>query len=394
MNSPGKRTLSVLLTALVTLGVSVPLAARQNLVRDGTYQESFSYVGGLRQMADGRLMIADPLEKSLILLDMDRGRVEHIGREGGGPQEYRQPDAVYALRGDTTLLVDLGNSRLTIVHPDGSFGGSRPLTSGQPGGTDFTVMIPEGVDADGNVYFQARTGPGRSRTPPDSASILRMEWETGRIDTVGTVKLAERKQNVSGGSNNQRVSITAVPLSPHDDWSVSGEGRVAFVRSSPYRVDWVDPTGRVTRGPSVPVERIPVRRADQEAWLEEPTLGGMQIGVSNDNGVVSTQMTRGGATRGRRGQIGDHEWPDYLPVFRGGRSRVDLSGNVWVERYASAGDEGMLDVFGPDGSLQYSVRMPQGRRIVGFGDDSVYMMYMDEFDLQYLERYRVEGRGR
>lgn len=392
MKIVAKMTFSLLLAG-TTLAGAPDRSSGQSLVRDAAYAESFSYIGGLREMSDGRLMIADPLDKSLILLDLDRGRVQRIGREGGGPQEYRQPDAVYALRGDTTLLIDLGNSRFTIVHPDGSFGETKPLIAGQPGTPTFQLMIPEAVDAEGNVYFQERVrfGPGRgSPELPDSAAILRMTWATGAIDTVAVVKVPERRLQTAGSSNNQRTSISPVPLSPQDDWSVDREGRVALVRSSPYRVEWVDANGRVTRGSTVSVEPKRVRRADQQAWLDEPTLGGMQMGIENNNGVMTTQISRTGETSGQRGQISDYEWPDVLPVFRGGRTRVDNAGNVWVERYASHGEQASLDVFGPDGVLKHSLPMPEGRRIVGFGDGVVYMMYMDEFDLQYLERYRFE----
>jgi hypothetical protein len=35
------------------------------------------------------------------------------------------------------------------------------------------------------------------------------------------------------------------------------------------------------------------------------------------------------------------------------------------------------------------VELADGRRILGFGEDAVYVAYNDEFDLVYLERYAL-----
>ncbi len=376
--------------AIVAAAVPLVPAGAQELVRDAAYEDSFSYIAGLRELSDGRVMISDPLEKTLVILDMTSGTLQRIGREGGGPEEYRQPDAIYALRGDTTLLVDLGNSRFTVVHPDGSFGETKPLTRGQPGSSSFTITLPQSVDRDGNIYFRSRGSMRNMRSLPDSGVVVRMDWQTGAIDTVGTVKLAERRRQSSGGPDNQRVSISAVPLSPSDGWSVGADGRTAFVRSSPYRVDWVEPDGRVTQGAPLDVPTIRVRRPEQEAWLNEPAAGGIQIGISIDNGVASTSMSRGGGSSSGRGAVGDYEWPDVMPPFRGERTRIDPNGNVWVERYVAAGDAPIIDVFGPDGNHMHSITLPEGRRVIGFGAGVVYLTHSDEFDLQYLERYRLE----
>ena len=54
----------------------------------------------------------------LFVVDMDAGTRAQVGAEGQGPEEYRQPDAVWPLPGDSTLLVDLGNGRLVVLGPD------------------------------------------------------------------------------------------------------------------------------------------------------------------------------------------------------------------------------------------------------------------------------------
>ncbi|HSL82924.1 MAG TPA: 6-bladed beta-propeller, partial [Thermoanaerobaculia bacterium] len=74
-----------------------------------TFPEDFGAIQTVRELPDGRVLVADPLSKAVYLVDLAGGRRTVIGREGQGPGEYRQPDAVWPLPGDSTLLVDLGN---------------------------------------------------------------------------------------------------------------------------------------------------------------------------------------------------------------------------------------------------------------------------------------------
>ena len=107
-------------------GVSAQLSADLEV----EFPEGFGLLSNVRELPDGRVLVADPLGQILAALDMDAGTMDMWGREGGGPREYRQPDAVYALPGDSTLLVDLGNGRLMVIAPDGSFVRSRPIAVG------------------------------------------------------------------------------------------------------------------------------------------------------------------------------------------------------------------------------------------------------------------------
>jgi hypothetical protein len=204
---------------------------------DAVFSESFSLIQGLRELGDGRVLIADPLGQALVVVDLGSGRADTLGRVGPGPEEYRQPDGLFPLSADSTLLVDLGNARLTAIGPDGGFGETAPLTKGEPGpGGGLLIILPRGVDSQGRVYFQSMGGR-MGQTLPDSAPVLRWDRQSGAIDTVATVKLQTLKRSSSGGPNNQSVSIRPRPLSPQDTWAVAPDGRVAAVRSSDYHVE-------------------------------------------------------------------------------------------------------------------------------------------------------------
>jgi hypothetical protein len=352
------------------------------LVRDASYPEAFSYLGGVREMSDGRLMVADPLGQVLVLVDFTTETADTIGRVGSGPQEYQQPDAVFPLPGDSTLLVDLGNARLRVIAPDGTFRTTMPLTREGAGGA-FTIVMPRFTDGSGRIYFQPESfTAGR---PADSAAIARVNPTTGVIDTVAMVKLPEVNPSTSG----RVIMLSAGPLRPQDGWAVGLDGRIAIARARDYSIEWIHPDGGVLHGPSNDYDPVRVGRAEKQRWLNGSSSTEVNVGMRRmADGTRHTRLSRGGATTSRRG-IDSYDWPDVLPPFRFKRVFVSPDGDAWVERYVTAGAAPVIDVFDARGRKQGSITLPVDRRVVGFGRSVVYLARTDEFDLQWLERYRI-----
>jgi hypothetical protein len=387
----------VALLGAIAIATAQPTAAQpreQRLTQpNATFPEAFSFVGGVRHLPDGRVLIADPLGQALVVADLDAGTADTIGRVGQGPAEYRQPDDVFPLPGDSTLLVDLGNGRLTVLGSSLAFGPTTPISRpghGQgPGPGSMLFVLPRGVDAQGRVYFQSRGGVSPSGAFPDSAPIMRWDRTTDAVDSVGTVKLASVSVSSSGGANDRQVNARPVPLSPQDAWAVAPDGRVAVARSNPYRLDWIHPDGRIVRGPAVQYRPVPIRRADKEEWAESLS-NGLAIRVSVENGRMQTNFSRGGAATSDGPDLDGYDWPDHKPPFRAENIWVTPSGDAWVERSMPAGHPPAFDVFGMNGAIKGRVLLPAGRQIVGFGDGVVYAVRNDEYDLQWLERYELQ----
>ncbi len=379
------------LTALLAGGAN-PLASqpteRRLATPDASFPEAFSMVSGLRELPDGRVMIADGLGQALVVADLAAGRADTLGRVGQGPAEYRQPDGLFPLPGDSTLLVDLGNGRLTALGPDGSFGETTPIAQGEPGPHGGMVFVlPRGVDVQGRVYFLSSFGGMRpGGQPPDSAPILRWDRATGSVDTLAQVKLPGRNVTRGGGGGEQMVRMLPIPMSPQDDWAVARDGRVALVRSADYHVEWINPDGRPVVGSANRYRPVSVGQAEKEQWVEQLAVSGLSISVSIENGRRSMSFGRGRG--GSQAGVDEYQWPDAMPAFRAGRTRVTPEGSLWVERYTKAGAEPVFDVFDGNANLVERVILPTGARVVGFGRDAVYVIRPDEFDLQWLERYR------
>lgn len=388
-----------------------------------TFSEPFTQIAGLRELPDGRVILADPRERTLALLDFRSGQATRIGREGQGPGEWRLPNGVYALPGDSTLVFDMGNMRYLVVDPsgqpaytfsligDGAPGGGQramapggqraPASGGQraqrgPGGPGMVggpmasvLRPPSGVDAQGRLYFASspfRMGPD-GPVAVDSIEITRVDRKSDKVDTVARIHVPGTQVTAGQqGGNTMRLALRmAGPFDARDEWAVAPDGRIAVVRHSPFRVEWVAPAGTVTRGPEQPYTPIPVTDADREAVAEaRRSAGGVRVMM----GPGGTQVTMGGQAGADAPSMDDTEdWPDTKPPFSAGAARVAPNGHLWLLRSRSADDPvPVYDVFDGAGRLIRRVALPRDTRLIGFGSRSVYLVRTDDNDLQYLER--------
>ncbi|NJD20843.1 MAG: hypothetical protein FIA95_16360 [Gemmatimonadetes bacterium] len=389
-----RRTLLAVL-ALAASSLAAPgsgVLAQTSLGRPtASFPEDFGSIQTVRELRDGRLLVADPLGEALYLVDMGSGKRTVVGTRGQGPQEYLQPDAVWPLPGDSTLLVDLGNARLVTLGPDLRFGATRPIAQGdfEPG-RPLVLALPQGVDGSGNLYFRSLGRGLAGGEPPDSGTVMRLPRGGGAPATVATIKLQGQKTTRSGGPDNQNVSMEALPLTPEDAWGVAADGSLVIARAGDYHVEWVAPDGSVRRGPPVPWNAVRVSGADKEEYLAEMgrSGGGIAVRLEVVDGRPSMSMQRGGP-RGERREADQYTWPDRKPAFQPVRISVDPQGRAWVRRHVKAGDPSTYDLFDRSGRPLGTVTLEPGKRVVGFGARAVYVVSFDDFDLAYLERYAL-----
>ena len=65
---------------------------------------------------------------------------------------------------------------------------------------------------------------------------------------------------------------------------------------------------------------------------------------------------------------------------------VDPLDRAWVPRHVDTGDPSTYDVFDRAGSLTATFVLEHGKRVVGFGSNSVFVVAYHEFDLNYLAK--------
>ncbi|MHC4479861.1 MAG: NHL repeat-containing protein [Planctomycetota bacterium] len=343
---------------------------------DASFPEPFSAILGLRELSGGQVLISDRIEQAVRRLDFQRGSMERVGRTGGGPGEYQMPGGLFALPGDTTLLMDMGNQRLVAILPDGQIS-SKSIPLRHPAG--FPIF-PRGVDAQGRIYFDlaGMMMPGLEEgAMAGVAPILRWGRSDESLDTLGYVNFPPMEP---AGPGEARIEIGGGRFDPRDAWSVAPDGRVGIARREPYHVEWLSATGTAASGPAVPYDPVRVTRADKEAWADAMTSRGVMIQVENG---------RRRTMRPPRPNVDNLDWPDFKPPFTAYTARVTPEGELWLERSGSAEQrQRTYDVFDGSGNLVRQAVLLPGRELIAFGDGVLYALYTDEDDLQWLERYK------
>jgi hypothetical protein len=368
--------------ALPTKTISKPVAE---------FEEPFTQINSVRELSDGRVIVNDPRDRLVHLLDLESGEAVQIGREGQGPGEYSFPMGVFAVPGDTTLLFDPLSQRLLVISPNGKTSREISLRREGSGPGMGRLAPPKGTDARGRLYSEGmgfQMGPGGPQVT-DSVPVMRFDLARGGSDTLAFIPVPKSNTQVSGGSGNVQVRVGMPnPLAPRVEWDVAPDGRVAVVTPDPYRVTWIAPNGARTVGPVINVPKEKVTEADKKA-IEEARKGqtAMMITRSDGPGRAPQQQARAMSASDLPPLT---DWPEYKPPFTANAARVAPNGDLWVRRTRPPGDEvPFYDVFDARGRLTGHVRLPKGARLVGFGKGSVYVVRTDADDLQYLQKYAL-----
>ncbi len=407
--------------ALVAAPVAAPVAAQQAPrtlpAAQSEFEEPFSSVGvgAIRELRDGRVIVADPRDKVVSVVDFRSGSTASIGREGSGPQEFGFPLRLYAAPGDTTLLFDPLNQRYLIIGPDAKpintfrIETEAPRPAPPPGGQGRPAGAPQvqfaglgftarTTDARGRMYGEGSgitQGPDGRPMSADSVPLLRYDRATRRLDTLAYITLPKSNTQVSGSGGNMRVMIGgANPLLPRDEWAVFPDGRVAIARATAYRIDFIGPDGSKRSGPRIAYTPVRMNAAEirhEEGLRNAARANSMSIQMNNNNGQVTRSATMGpGANAPPLEPLTD--WPEVKPPFRSGMASVLArpNGELWVRRTENAQARGTLyDVINAQGSVAYQVRVPDGITLVGFGNNTIYTTRKDADDLVYLQRHSV-----
>ncbi len=361
--------------------------------------EPFTRLMGVRELADGRLIVSDQTEKFIAIVDLTKRSYTKIGSVGQGPGEYTLPGAIVALPGDTTLVSDMLGRKYLKITPAGTFAGDVTMPSpsrvaGPGGGFMMFGGAASSADANGRLYSlgsSMKLAPDGQMTPTDSAPITRIDLRSSRTDTLSFIKVRpvqiQTSDRAGGGrSVDVRVGGGNVPFVVQQAWTAAPDGRVAVVTPEPYRVTWISATGQKTVGEPIPFERVRVTESEKSAYRESQR-------TSPRTGIAVEVGGRGGTQSVQQVPITFREpdsWPEFKHPFQEA-VLVAPTGELWVMKQLSAAQKNpTYDIIGARGELLSRVVVPQRTRLLGFGrNGTVYLVRRDADDLEYIQRHRI-----
>ena len=88
-------------------------------------------------------------------------------------------------------------------------------------------------------------------------------------------------------------------------------------------------------------------------------------------------------------EMADHDaFAETLPPFAARVPRISPEGIMWVERAQHAGEPARFDLFDQSGNRIGRAVLPAGRRLLGLGRGTLYLIATDESGVERVERYR------
>jgi hypothetical protein len=330
----------------------------------------------VRELSDGTLLYTDTQERAIFAVSVG-GAPRQLGREGDGPFEYRQPARLFALGGDTTLLVDGSNRRWLLLV------GTRfaPLPDVAKSLASALGAELESIDSKGRVLQLAGFAIPRKDVPwryagqppgADSIRVLRFHLGSNRVDSIRTLRggydgpSVRREVTLRG---RRTVHQVVNPLRASEWATTFRDGTIAVVYLNPYRVEFIAPNGRASVGAIV---EAPVRVTDQ---IKRSVLS---LRWSDDDGSVKLSPS-------------DFPfWSAHVPALEMVLTHPVLAaddGRLYVHRRQIDRGPRVVDVINRSGTRVTQMQLPHGAALVGSGKRGLYVIVTDSDGVQELWRY-------
>ncbi|MBX3174348.1 MAG: hypothetical protein KF709_08035 [Gemmatimonadaceae bacterium] len=369
------------------LGLHSGDARAQAAVVDMTKAESgnrvsFSAIAGVVELADGRIVVHDPIDAEVRIVERDLSGSKQLVRSGSGPSEAMIAYRLVADGLGGVLIVDRVGSRVIEVDAAGRVSGQWREAGGRTClGSARTTTI-RFVLADGRFFTQGppiatRTNGVREAVPETAIERWRNRCEA---DTLATTPFRLPANpvvigNSVAGSGTSRLAPE--PFEPSTEWAVDARGRVAILTPFPYQLRVVE-EGRTTSIHTLTATRVAVSADHRRAWLEEQRAP-RPATIITRGGRASSSMQREAIEEPRN-------WPAVLPPFLAGATTISPLGDVWIRRTVEFGKPSLYDVVNLDSGLIAQVRFERNARVVAVTRTHVLLALSDEDDLQTLER--------
>lgn len=331
---------------------------------DGDSTTLFSRVQNVVRLADGRIVVTDFGSRQLRFYAADGRFIKSTGRPGAGPGEFNWLGAARRTDGDSLIVWDQDNGRLSVFDSAGRL--ARTVSIRSEEGAGFPG--PMGRASDGSFIGQAYAPSFDVGLVRTQSYFVRYGPDLRPIDTLAERPGVERFIAECGPDTQcaYRSPFTR-PLS------------AAFFRDRLH----------VGTGESFEISVI---------GIDGRLLRSIRLGVPNRD-VTAADVDRQRAAffaeaRDREGRVqrervfAQMKIPETMPAYQA--LRVDRLGNLWVENYRASDDEPpRWAVFDSTGRLLGTLATPRSLRLDDIGDDYVLGVFRDSLDVEHVRMHRL-----
>lgn len=346
---------------------------------DGPEAYLFTDVWDALKASDGRLVVVDAGTYDIRVFDETGRHLVTFGQRGSGPEEFGGPPWLSLTRGDTLVVWDPGHYRLSQYSLGGQLLEQTTIASwiAELGIRPFPNGLVWQTASNGSLLW---TGPARAGRRTEGLAdtfsdvVLLDAWSEeshhfGRHLSGQTYWM--RDGSGFRGLGSWSAPSAAVALDAAPERVAIGDPELAEVRT-------YDGSGALMRVLKVQVPRTPITGDMVEARRQELP----EIADRLRTSLRSLQRA-----------FDEMPVPDSLPAIA--RLAWDTSHNLWVgQRHSDRWSVPEYNVFDSDGHWLASVQIPDGvRRLISAGDDYILAAGIGQYDVQFLQVYRIHRPG-
>lgn len=344
---------------------------------EGEPHYEFGRVTGGTRLGDGTIVVADEGAMELRYFDAQGEHLVSVGGQGSGPGEFEDLTLLGTVPGDSVVVWDQRQGRVSIFGPEGEFSRTESLRPSAEGGL---LPRPSGVYPDGSLLTAFPSVmdevPSHGTVVQDSVRLWRYHYRTGARERLVSLPSFE--------TLFWRDSTYQVPYGLDPSWALHGD-ELYIAPGVEHEVKIHSPDGRL--GMRMRHLRNPVAVSDEDA----------EVALEF---VLQTASDRDADAAGAVGRL---PVPEHRPAYDD--LLVDEDGNVWARHYRSLyqawleGDwqgPSTWSVFRPDGALLGEVQIPSELTVLHVGPDALLAMWRDELGVPFVRLYplrRAGGRG-
>ncbi len=327
---------------------------------DGSGPDVLGRIAGLALLPSGTVVVAESQALELRAFDQSGAHLWSAGRGGEGPGEFMRTISHFSRLGADSLLASDAGGRTMVFGPDGTY--ARLVRFAEPaeetGRPRVIGALDNGTLVAGSYRLLATTSNEIPKGITRGPEVLGLLDSAGTIrESLGEFRSQESTIKVTTGARGDITSIAIRRLTMGRGSAFAvGESSVVAAETDRFALFRYDATG----GPTT-IIRVDMPLVLLSDNAREQTL------AMDSNVVVS----------------------DTLPAI--GSVRIDDVGRIWVQEFVPVDEERAADWYVLDGNGTFVARVvvPRGFDPRAFSGDQVWGVRLDDLDVPYVERYRI-----
>ena len=342
---------------------------------------AFGAVPVVALLSDGRIVVADGIARHLKFFQADGSYERTFGRAGSGPGEFGDLSGILVLPGDTLLVADWRNQRVSRIGPQGTWLGSLriPREDGFPWHMEIG---PSGMIATILGVYYLLIGDQPLPTP-----VVQLDPAFSVVDTLVLLP-PEGFYSRAGGEPRFRYH------SGSPDFCLRSNGGLVSGHGERYELRLHSDEGVLERIIRLSRPKVPFTDQDQAV-----VLGQVAAVLTERNRPPRAIAQRQSRTR----------FESTYPAF--GSIHCGPGGSVWLQRlrpWSSLAEDELarmaihgppptapeFDVFDVNGRFMGVVQVPSRFQLHDFRGTVAYGVWLDELDVPYVVGLRIDGLRR